>query len=220
MKQNVAVVAGATGMTGRYLVEMLCEDAYYDRVVALVRKPSLGARPKCEERVVDFDRLSAGDLGGATHLFCCLGTTMRKAGSKEAFRRVDFDYVTGFANAGKTASASFMALVSSVGADDEAGSFYLKVKGEAERAVEGMGFEALQIFQPSILLGQRGESRPGEEWGKRVAMAFEWMLGGGLRKYRPMPAVTLAAAMAAAGERGGSGIQVHTYEGILRLARG
>lgn len=220
MSSNTAVIAGATGLTGRYLLEALLEDAFYDRVVALVRKRSLGARPKLEERVVDFGDLGAGDLEGATHLFCCLGTTMKKAGSKEAFRRVDFEYVAGFAGAGKAAGAGFMALVSSVGADDEAGSFYLKVKGEAERAVEGMRFEALHIFQPSILLGKRGESRPGEEWGQRLARAFEWAMGGGLRKYRPMPAGTLAAAMAAAGERGGAGVQVHTYDGIVGLAGG
>jgi hypothetical protein len=94
------------------------------------------------------------------------------------------------------------------------------VKGEAERAVEGMGFEAMHIFQPSILLGEREESRAGERWGIRLAKATEWMMVGGLRKYRPMPGVTLAAAMAAAGERGGTGIRVHTYEGIVRLARG
>lgn len=217
---NVAFVAGATGMTGRYLGEMLCEDAYFDRVVALVRRPRIARYPKLEERVVDFGALGAADLESATHLFCCLGTTMKRAGSKEAFRRVDLDYVVRFAEAGKAAGADFMALVSSVGADEKAGSFYLKVKGEAERRLEGIGFEALHIFRPSILLGKRDESRPGEEWGIRLARAMEWLLVGGLRKYRPMPAGTLAAAMAAAGERGGTGVQVHDYDGILRLARG
>ena len=201
-------------------MEILSEDAFYDKVVALVRRPCLPGFPKLEERLADFDGLTAHDLEGATHLFCCLGTTMRKAGSKEAFWKVDFDYVTGFARAGRAAGAGFMAMVSSVGADEEAGSFYLKVKGEAERALETMGFEALHIFQPSILLGHRDESRPGEEWGKRLARAFEWALIGRLTKYRPMPAATLAAAMAAAGERGGVGVQVHVYDGILRLARG
>jgi uncharacterized protein YbjT (DUF2867 family) len=113
-----------------------------------------------------------------------------------------------------------MALVSSVGADEGAGSFYLKVKGEAERALEKMGFEALHIFQPSILLGERAESRAGERWGIRLAKAMEWMMVGGLRKYRAMPAGTLAAAMVAAGKRGGTGTEVHTYEGIVRLAGG
>lgn len=220
MRVNVAFVAGATGMTGQYVVEMLCEDAYFDRVVALVRRPGIATHPKLEDRVVDFAGLGAADLQGATHLFCCLGTTIRKAGSKEAFRRVDFDYVVRFAEAGRAAGAGFMALVSSAGADEKAGSFYLKVKGEAERRLEGIGFEALHIFRPSILLGKRDERRAGEEWGIRVARAMEWMLVGGLRKYRPMPAGTLAAAMAAAGERGGTGVQVHEYDGILKLARG
>jgi len=107
---------------------------------------------------------------------------MKKAGLKEAFRRVDLDYVVRFAEAGRAAGAGFMALVSSVGADEKAGSFYLKVKGEAERRLEEIGFEALHIFRPSILLGKRDERRPGEEWGIRVALAMEWMLVGGLEK--------------------------------------
>jgi uncharacterized protein YbjT (DUF2867 family) len=145
---------------------------------------------------------------------------MRAAGSKEAFREVDFEYVKRFAGAGRSAGAQFLALVSSVGADMGAGSFYLKTKGEAERAAGEPGFERLHIFRPSLLLGPRDEERQGEEWVERLSRGFEWMMVGGLRKYRPMPARVLAAAMAAAGERGGAGIQVHHFDAILKLASG
>ena len=205
-------------MTGRYLVEVLLEDAFYDAVVALVRRPLGVDHPKLQERTVDFSRFSGDDLAGATHLFCCLGTTIRKAGSKAAFQSVDYDYAIGFARAGLEAGAKRLMLISSVGADARAGNFYLRVKGELERDVERLDFAAIHIFRPSFLMGKRDEPRPGEEWGIKLARAFEWLLAGGLRKYRPMPAGTLAAAMAAAGERGATGRHVHHYDQIVRLA--
>ena len=204
MTQNVAVVAGASGLTGSYLRQVLEEDAFYDHCRYLTRQDN-------------FANLSPERMAGATHLFCCLGTTIAKAGSQQAFRQVDFEYVVNFARAGKLAGASRMMLVSSVGADPRASTFYLRVKGEVEQALTGIGFEALHIFRPSVLVGRRPEKRSGEEWGIRLAMAFEWLLAGSLRKYRPMPAGVLAAAMAAAGERGAAGVHIHHFDEIHRL---
>lgn len=220
MYRKIAVVAGATGLTGRYLVEVLAEDAFYDEVIALVRAPSLPRFKKVEERVVDLENLEPSALAGATHLFCCLGTTLARAGSKEAFRKVDLEMVERFARAGREAGANWMALVSSIGTGEPSGNFYLKVKAEAEQAVAGVGFDSLHVFRPSVLLGSRAEKRAGEAWGQRLARALEWALVGGLRKYRPMPAGVLASAMAAAGERGGVGRHIHEYDSILKLARG
>jgi uncharacterized protein YbjT (DUF2867 family) len=207
MARTVAVVAGATGMTGRYLMQTLGEDAFYDDVIALRREDGLAT-------------LHARQIPGATHLFCCLGTTIRKAGGQAAFREVDYAYVLRFARAGREAGAAAMMVVSSVGADSRSSSFYLRVKGDMEEALAGLGFDALHIFRPSILLGQRPESRPGEQWGVRLALAFEWAMAGALRKYKPMPAGLLAASMAAAGERGAAGIHVHQYDEIMGLAGG
>jgi uncharacterized protein YbjT (DUF2867 family) len=109
-------------------------------------------------------------------------------------------------------------LVSSVGADPDAGSFYLRVKGELERDLEAIHFEATHVFRPAVLLGRREEARGGEQWAARLSLAFEWMMAGGLSKYRPMPAGVLAASMAAAGERGEPGRHVHHYNQIVRLA--
>jgi uncharacterized protein YbjT (DUF2867 family) len=105
-----------------------------------------------------------------------------------------------------------------VGADPRAASFYLRVKGEIERALAGLGFEELHIFRPGILLGKRDERRPGEQLGAALARGFEWLMLGPLRKYRPMPAPLLASAMAASGERGGAGRHIHHYDDIVRLA--
>jgi uncharacterized protein YbjT (DUF2867 family) len=101
MPRNVAVVAGATGLVGRYLLEVLLEDSFYDQIVVLVRRPLDRFERKLEQRMADFENLRASDLAGGTHLFCCLGTTMKKAGSKGAFRRVDYDYPLMLARSGR-----------------------------------------------------------------------------------------------------------------------
>jgi uncharacterized protein YbjT (DUF2867 family) len=218
MQINAAVVAGATGMIGNYLVNILLEDAFYDVIVTLTRRPLEIESPKIEQRLVDFDQLSATDLAGATHLFCCLGTTMKTAGSREAFRRVDYEYCERFARLGHEAGAGRLMLVSSVGANPKASSFYLRTKGQTEDAVSSLGFEALHIFRPSVLMGQRGEERPGERIAIRLSRAFEFLMRGSLSKYRPMPAGVLSASMAAAGERGEPGKHIHHYQDIVRLA--
>lgn len=207
MTRNVAVLAGSTGLTGKYLREVLEEDAFYDQVQTLTRQDHL-------------ESLQASQMPGATHLFCCLGTTIKTAGSRAAFRQVDFDLVVRFAKAGREAGATRMMLVSSVGANPRSGTFYLKVKGEVEEALSGLGFEALHIFRPSVLLGRRDQPRTGEGLSVRILRAVEWAMAGGLRKYRPMPVGVLASAMAVAGERGATGRHVHHFDEIYGLAGG
>lgn len=198
MTRNTVVLAGATGLVGRYLQQVLEEDAFYDDRIALQRSDYADLR-----------------LPPVTHLFCCLGTTIKKAGSQQAFRAVDFDLVLNFARAGRAAGAQRMMVVSSVGANPKSSSFYLRVKGEMEEALAGLGFEALHIFRPSVLLGQRLEPRSGEQWGIRLTRAFEFVLVGAASKYRPMPVGVLANAMAIAAERGAPGRHIHHYQEIV-----
>jgi uncharacterized protein YbjT (DUF2867 family) len=174
--------------------------------------------PKLTQRLVDFEHLSDEDLPGVTHVFCCLGTTIRKAGSEAAFRRVDHDYPLALGRRSASLRARRFLLVSSVGADPKAGTFYLRVKGELEQALRALPFEGLYLLQPSILLGPRQEERPGEKVGITLARAVEWALVGGLRKYRPMPAAVLARAMTVAGERAPAGTHVLRYDQIVNLA--
>ncbi len=218
MPKNVAVVAGSTGLIGKYLLNVLLEDAFYDHIVALTRRPLGIDAPKLEQRLVDYDQLKGSDLAGATHLFCCLGTTMKTAGSREAFRRVDFEYCERFARLGREAGAARLMLVSSAGANPQGSSFYLKTKGQTEEAVSTLGFEALHIFRPGVLMGQRDEERAGERMAGRISRAFEFLMIGSLSKYRPMPAGVLSASMAAAGERGEQGKHIHYYRDIVKLA--
>ncbi|MGO9242491.1 MAG: NAD-dependent epimerase/dehydratase family protein [Bryobacteraceae bacterium] len=218
MQFNAAVVAGATGMIGGYLIRTLLEDPFYDAIITLTRRPLGMEAKKIEQRFVDFDRLTTDDLAGATHLFCCLGTTMKKAGSCEAFRRVDYEYCERFARLGRKAGARRLMLLSSVGANPGSSSFYLRTKGQAEQAVSALEFEALHIFRPGVLMGQRNEDRPRERVAAAFSRAFEFAMTGSLARYRPMPAAVLAASMAAAGERGEPGKHLYYYPEIVRLA--
>jgi uncharacterized protein YbjT (DUF2867 family) len=164
MKQTLTVwLAGASGLVGREALAALLEDRCFSRVVALVRRPVLTPHAKLEERVVDFDSLEPALAGGQADVaICCLGTTIKNAGSREQFRRVDHDYVLAFARAARAASAQHFLFVSALGADPAARTFYSRVKGEVEQALTGLGFPALTIARPSLLLGERAEFRLGE----------------------------------------------------------
>ncbi|MEZ5402439.1 MAG: oxidoreductase [Bryobacteraceae bacterium] len=193
---RTALLAGATGLTGGCLLRELA--GRYSTTYVLARR-TIGLPPRCALIEVDFDRLPAV-LPGAD-VYCALGTTIRKAGSREAFRRVDYGYPLAIARAARAGGARQFLLVSSVGADPGSANFYLRVKGELEEALAGVGFDALHLFRPGVLLGDRGESRPGEAIGKVISIAVGALLAGPLRKYRAMPADRLARAMVQAGVR-------------------
>jgi len=150
----IAVVAGATGLTGKALVQELLQDSRVTRVVALVRtRHGLPSHPKLEE--VSFEEGATGDL-----YFCCIGTTIRKAGSRGAFRRSDFDAVMAFAKLCETRGGRSLVLVSAMGASPSAFTFYSRVKGEAEEAVASLRIPRVIIARPSLLIGERAERRP------------------------------------------------------------
>jgi len=189
-----ALVAGATGLVGGELLRQLTSGGRYRSVTALVRR-QVPLPEGVTGRSVTFDHLEdAGDALRADHVFCALGTTIRTAGSQEAFRRVDVEYVVALAEATRGLGASHFLLVSSIGAAPTARAFYLRVKGEVERAVQAVGFPALTIVRPSLLLGDRGEFRLGET----LAKPFGFLMP---RRWRPVHARTVAATMIrAAGE--------------------
>ena len=226
IEPRAALLAGATGLIGRRVLDLLLRDAAYGTVTALVRRPldreheKLDERvEKLDERVVDFDDLTElADPPRVDDAFCCLGTTMKKAGSKAAFRRVDHDYVVATARLALAGGARRFLLVSAVGSSTAAPSFYSRVKGEAEESVAALGFSACHIFQPSILIGERQENRPGERIGVAAAGLLNGALIGPLRRYRGISSDTVAAAMVQAAKSGAEGHHVHTYADIERLS--
>ena len=213
-KSPTALIAGATGLTGKHLLEFLLADGRYASVHALVRKAALQPHPKLSEHVIDFESLSK--LPKADDAFCCLGTTIRQAGSQAAFRKVDFDYIVNFATAAKTAGVKRFLVVSALGANAKSGVFYNRVKGEMENALKAMNFESLHIFRPSFLLGERAEARAGERLGIAVFSALAPLIGPA-RRVRPVEAKAVARGMVLAANGGVLGIKVTESDEIVGL---
>ena len=186
------LLAGATGLVGGECLALLAADETVSTVTALVRRlPGDSSRRGRKANFVkaDFDRLDGHrDLFAVDQVICALGTTIKQAGSREAFRRVDFDYPLAIGRLALQQGARHFLLVSALGADPQSRVFYSRVKGELERAVLALGYKGVTIVRPSLLLGDRHEFRLGEEIAKRFAWATP-------RKYRPVKARAVAAML-------------------------
>jgi uncharacterized protein YbjT (DUF2867 family) len=216
---RIALVAGATGLVGGLLLNTLLDAPDYTRVYALTRRPFGKEHPKLANRVVIFERM-ADQLKGlvAQDAFCCIGTTIAEAGSQEAFRAADVDAVLMFARAARTAQATRFVVVSSVGANSQSKKFYLRTKGEMEEAVTDLGFQSVDILQPSLLLGPRKELRFLEIAGQVFAPLINPLLTGTREAYRAVPAEMVAKAMLGAARRGTRGVYRYTFGGIRQLS--
>lgn len=188
------VLAGATGLVGERCLHHLLEHPAYSRVTVWSRRPLSRTHPKLAVELVDFDALPSLPRD-CVEVFCCLGTTIRIAGTQEAFRRVDHDFPVALAERARTAGAQQFLLVSSLGADARSKNFYLRVKGETERDVAALGLPRHLFFRPSLLLGNRREHRRGERLAIVASRFLSPLLIGPIRKYRPVEAADLAAAM-------------------------
>ena len=218
---KMALLAGASGLIGSFLLDALLQAPDFGRIFAVTRRPIGREHPRLANRiVVDFEKLPAQLKGTVCQVaFCCLGTTIRQAGSQEAFRRVDFDHVMSFAAAAKVAQARRFVVVSSAKADPASKTFYLRTKGELEGALATVGFESLDILQPSLLLGWRNQMRPAELAARLVAPLVNPFLFGERVVYRAIPARTVASAMIGAVRLGRRGVQKYTYTAIQALAK-
>lgn len=219
-----ACVAGGSGLVGRALLARLATDPRVSGTTALLRKPAQADKLPAGVRgqVVDFAALgNAGTPGLAAvdWAFCCLGTTIKVAGSQAAFRAVDFDAVLAFARAAQAAGATRLAVVSAMGADPRSSIFYNRVKGEMEQALAGLGLRHLLIARPSLLLGNRralGQpARPGEHVAQALMPTVGWLIP---RKWRPIAADAVAAALVEALPTAPKGVQVLESDALLALA--
>lgn len=215
---KTAILLGATGLIGGHCLQFLLKSARYCRVVCLVRKKLPVINDKLEQVVVDFDHLQnyADELKG-DDVFCCLGTTIKVAKTKENFRKVDYQYPL---EAGKIAlanGATQYLLVSSLGADKDSLVFYSKTKGEVERDIAALGYPALHIMKPSLLLGDRTESRLGEKVGEAVMTSLSFLMQGPLKKYRAIDAEAVAFAMVHLASKEQSGTHIHQSDAIQAI---
>jgi uncharacterized protein YbjT (DUF2867 family) len=217
---KIALLAGASGLTGGYVLDAFLAAPDVSRVVALSRRPLRPDHPRLANRIVQFERLEAQLQGVNCEVaLCCLGTTIRQAGSQERFRAVDLDCVLTFARAAKAANAQRFVVMSSVGADPQARNFYLRTKGEMEEQLTAVGFASLDILQPSLLLAWRAQMRP-LEFGARLLMPLvNPLLLGRYAAWRGIAARTVAAAMLGATRSGRRGVQRYTWAGLAALAR-
>jgi uncharacterized protein YbjT (DUF2867 family) len=211
-----AVLAGATGLVGGECLTRLLASKRYRRVVVVTRRAleSDGRRRKLESVVTDFDRLDevATQLAG-DHVFCALGTTIRKAGSQARFRVVDHDYPLRLAEITRRQGARHFSLVSALGASRSSPFFYSRVKGELEDDLRRMGWPSLAMFRPSVIAGERGESRPLERLGERLLRLAP-------ATWRPVEAGDIAAAMVATALDEPAGVRVVESRDIAAVAAG
>lgn len=218
---KTAIVIGATGLIGNELINLLSQKEHYQKVKILTRR-KLNTKPPHFEQIIlkDFDLLSQQQSNlSADHIFCCLGTTMKKAGNKKNFYKVDFEYPLEIAKIARQNGAQKFFLVSAMGADKESLFFYNRVKGELENAMMDLGFQQLLIFRPSILLGSRNEQRTGENIAKTLMQAIAPLLMGPLRQYRPIRGSTVAQAMLSCAKNQHDGVTIYNSDEIKKLVK-
>lgn len=205
------VIAGATGLTGEHLLDRLLSEPTVARVLAPSRRP-LASHPHLENPVGELDQLLPTLTGPVDTAFCCLGSTIKQAGSQEAFRAVDHDLVLAFAHRARELGARHLVVISALGANPQSSVFYNRVKGETEEALKAMGWPQLTIARPSLLLGARREFRLGE---RLAAPLLRWLPG----KYRGIDACALARALWRLALEEQDGVRVIESADLRRLGR-
>lgn len=218
MNQKTAVIIGASGMVGSQVLEVLLKDDSFKLIKSLVRKPSGISDPKLQEVIVNFNNSMdySQKFGEGDVIFCCVGTTQKKVkGDKEEYRKVDFDIPVNAANIGIENGFQQYYLVSAIGADQKSSNFYLKLKGETENAIKEISFKSIGFFQPSILLGNRTENRPGEHTMQKLMKFFSRLLIGSFKKYRAIDARDVAKAMIKASHEEKAGVHWYKYEEMM-----
>lgn len=214
---RTALVAGASGLVGGHVLRMLLADADYERVTTLGRRPLPLTHRKLVQRVCDFDHLAElTDFPRVHDVFCCLGTTIRQAGSPEAFRKVDLSYVLELARVAVRYRAGQFLVVTALGANPGSRIFYARVKGEVEEGIRRLQFDGIQIFRPALLLGRRAAPRLGEWVAAALSPLVAWALRGRWRAYRPIRAETVARAMVRVARETPRGVHVYLSDEIAR----
>lgn len=190
---KTALIIGASGLTGNLLLHQLLGSDYYTSVIAYVRKPLNITHPKLIQQIVNFDIINNGVT--ADDVFCCLGTTIKKAQTKMAFEKVDYEYPLKIAQLQFKAGSKHFFLISAMGASLQSSFYYSKVKGKLERDILHIGYEAMYIFRPSLIVGNRTEHRAGEKFAISLMKLLNPLLFGPFKKFQSVQAAAIAKAM-------------------------
>ena len=192
---TTSIVLGSSGLIGMHLLNEL--EKKDTEIVAVMRRSEKNLPKKIIPLVIDFDDfIENGLLPKCDHLYICLGTTIKTAGSKAEFRRIDLDYCLAFAKKAKESGASKISVVTSIGANAKSSNFYLQTKGLLEEEIKKLGFDSVCIFQPGLLLGERKENRPLEKISQKISFIMNIFLVGRLRIYKSVKAHDIAHSMA------------------------
>lgn len=214
---RTALIVGTSGLVGSELMKLLIDSKDYDQIISIGRAILGYSNERVQEIQADFNQLNELDLPHVDDVFCCLGTTIKKAGSQDNFKRVDLDFVISTAQLGLKNGASKMMVISAVGADEKSSFFYNRVKGEMERKIQELQFDSVYIFRPSVLGGNRNEFRFGEKLGTFVMKVFSWLFFGKLTRYKIVPARKVAHSMIVHALKNSSGRHIIESEEINAL---
>jgi uncharacterized protein YbjT (DUF2867 family) len=212
---KTALIIGATGLIGNLLTHQLVDSPIYEKVKVLVRKSLPWQHPRLQEIQFDFDHPN-GLVTQADDIFCCLGTTIKKAGSQEAFKKVDYQYPLDIARLGLANGATQFAIVTSMGADSTSTFFYNRVKGDVERDLAALNYPSLLIFRPSLLMGSRRQedSRLAERVAERVMGLLNPLIPD---KYKGIQASKVANAMLTTAQQGLTGRHVFESDDLQKF---
>lgn len=212
---------GASGLVGQELLLLLAQLEQVRSITAITRSPLGRLPPKTENLILDFNQLENHASSFKAQVFiCCLGSTLKKAGSKKVFKQIDCNYVIQFARLAEQAHARKFLVISALGANSTSKVFYNQVKGEMEKALRTLKISQVEIFRPSLILGERKEQRSGEAWAQRLSPVANKMLIGSWKKYRAIKATDIAKAMAIAVLNFHPGHFIYESDEIQKIADG
>jgi uncharacterized protein YbjT (DUF2867 family) len=216
---KTGLIIGSTGLIGSHLLHLILDNNDYQNVITFVKRDTGLKHPKLTQHIIDFDqpetykKLVVGD-----DFFCTIGTTIKKAGSKEAFRKVDFEYPRQFAAYALQNKVKQFLIISSLGADTNSGNFYLKTKGEIQDFLKKCDFESVAVLQPSLLLGNRIEFRLGEKIGAFFMKTLSFLFLGNLKKYKAIEGKIVAKAMLITAQKNYKGFHIIESDSIQEIA--
>ena len=215
---KTAIVVGSTGLIGSQLLQLLLASGDYNNVIAFSKRDIGIKHSKLIQHIIDFDKpetynkLIIGD-----DFFCTIGTTIKNAGSQQAFRKVDFEYPRQFATFALQNKVKQFLIISSLGADATSGNFYLKTKGEIQDFLKDCDFESISVLQPSLLLGDRTEFRFGEKVGGFFMKMLPFLFFGNLKKYKPIESKTVAKALLKIALKNSQGFKIYESDMIQEI---
>ncbi len=215
--KKTALVIGSTGFVGMNLLNLLLSDDFYSKVTVLIRKKLNFKHNKLRQEIINFDnierysRFIKGD-----DVFCCIGTTIKKAGSEEAFYKVDYTYAQKIAETAQKNGASQFIFISSVGSNPNSRSFYLRTKGELEKSIKELPFNSISALRPSLLTGKREEFRFAEKSGHLLSKIIVPLLIGPLKKYKPIKANSVAMVMRQIAKENNTGYFIYESDKIQK----